>query len=99
MKRKLLLVLSAICVSASVVTACGGAGDNGNAQMNNVNGYSQQRNNGAMNNGNGVQGPTLRPSGYEDNRIGGSRDVGSNGVGVSGTSNNRRAADDGMGNN
>jgi len=93
MKRKLLLLLGAICVSASVVTACGG-GDNGNPQMNNVNGYSQQRNNG-----NGAQGPTLRPSGYEDNRIGGSGDVGSNGVGVSGTSNNRRAADNATGNN
>jgi hypothetical protein len=74
MNRKLLTLICAVCLSASMLTACGGQANNdGNTRMNNVNGYSQNRNNGVMNN-------------YGDYREEGARDVGANGVGVSGTS-------------
>ena len=103
MNRKLLALTCAIGLSATMLTACGGQdNDAGNTRMNNVNGYSQQYRNNGMNRmndnninngGNGVLpgGPTFG-NGFGDRGAEETRGVGSNGTGLSGTTNGPSAA-------
>jgi len=85
MSRKLWTLACAVCVSASMLTGCGLADDDGNTRANNVNDFTDGRDNGIIDNGNGMPGPAMnRDNGnYE---LDGGRDVGANGAGVSGTS-------------
>jgi hypothetical protein len=100
MNRKVLALTCAIGLSATMLTACGGQDNNtGNTRMNNANGYSQQQRMNRMNDndinngGNGVipGGPTFG-NGFGDRGVEETRGVGSNGTGMSGTSNGPSAA-------
>jgi hypothetical protein len=94
MNRKVLTLACSVCLSASMLTACGGqANDDGNTRANNINGYSQYRNNGTTNN----NGTTFDGTGYGEED--GARDVGANGVGVSGTTDGPGATGGASGNN
>ncbi|WP_309121805.1 hypothetical protein [Paenibacillus sp.] len=107
MNRKLLALVGVACLSSSLLTACGQAGDDGTTRVNNVNGYSQNRNgglmnrDGVMNNGmdRGMVTPLNGTNGYRNYGVEGGRDVGANGTGVSGSSDDLGSGGMGIGNN
>ncbi|HZG57066.1 hypothetical protein [Paenibacillus sp.] len=90
MNRKVLTLACVACLSASMLTACGGqANDDGNLRQNNVNGYSQTQNRNGMGTNN------MNGNGYGNTGVNDAGDVGSNSVGISGSPNGPRAANGG----